>query len=216
MTHIDREGIAQAVPREWWIRRVDSGAVAVSFDFDVMSMLDGDDWHDWTQYGEYTVFGDWWVIKKDGTVNQGAVEQLALAIGWDGNLTSVQGPPPNYLVQLTIKGEEYQGKRRYKAAWMNPGDHVPGPAGATAEEVQAASNRFGSLLRAAATGAARAAKPVPAPPREERQTTAPSSPSGQPAPQGGPMGPEPPPIQDDMRPGGGSGSGGIDDDELPF
>jgi len=174
MTPIDREGIFRCVPHDWWVTKADSGAVAVSLDLDILEQWNGSSWDDWTQYGQYTVPGDYWVVKKDGTVNQRTVEQLARSMGWDGNLTSVQGAPPNVLVSVSVKADTYEGKTRYKAGWMNPGDFSP-RFGAPPEEVTKLSSQFGSLLRAAAAGAAKAAKPVTAPPREERAEEPPSS-----------------------------------------
>ena len=164
MKQIDREGIFRVVPREWLVKTTEnSAAVAVSFDFDVISQYNGTDWDDWGQYEQHTVFGDYWVIKKDRTVNQGTVEQLASSLGWDGNLDSVQGPPPNVVVQVSVKADTYEGKTRYKAGWMNPGDFTPRASGAPPEEVSKLASQFGSLLRAAAAGAAKVAKPMPAP-----------------------------------------------------
>jgi len=192
VTPIDRDGIFRVVPREWWVTKADSGAVAVSIDFDIYEQWNGADWADWTQYGQYTVMGDYWVVKKDGAVNQGTVEQLASSMGWDGNLNSIAGTPPNVLVSVSVKADTYKGTTRYKAGWMSPGDQTP-KGGATAEQMQDASNRFGSLLRAAAAGAAKAAKPVPAPSRAEAPAqAAPQAPEAQ----SGPMGPEPPAIED--------------------
>jgi len=195
MNQIDREGTFRCVPREWWVTRADSGAMAVSIDLDVIEQWNGSGWDDWTQYGQYTVLGNYWVVKKDSTVNQGTVEQLASSMGWDGNLTSVQGAPPHVLVSISVKADTYKGTTRYKAGWMNPGDQEP-KGGATAEQVQDAANRFGSLLRAAAAGAAKAAKPMPAPPREERAE-------------------EPPPSGDADAPAG-THPDSTGDDDLPF
>ena len=163
MRQIDREGIFRAVPREWWIRTTtNSMAIAVSIDSDIVAQFNGADWDDWSGYEQHTVIGDWWVIGKDGGVNLRAVEQLASSIGWDGNLDNLQTRPPRVLVQLVVKPDIYQGKTRYKASWMNPGDFTP-RSGASPEEVTKLSSQFGSLLRAAAAGAAKIAKPVPAP-----------------------------------------------------
>lgn len=203
MRQIDRKGIFQAVPREWRVRTTDnSSAVAVSLDFDLLAQWNGTGWDDWSQYELHTAFGDYWVIKRDRTVNQGTVEQLAASLGWDGNLDSVHGDPPNVLVQITIKDETFQGKTRFKAGWMNPGDWSPGPAGAPPEEVSQLSSQFGSLLMAAAAGAAKQAKPVPAPARTEEApaAAAPAAAQAPAQPQDGPLGPEPPPAGDDDLP----------------
>ena len=193
------------MPREWWVNKADSGAISISIDFDITAQFNGSDWDDWSQYEPHTCIGDYWVVKKDGTVNQGTVEQLATSLAWDGNLASVRGAPPRYLVQISVKADTYKGSTRYKAGWMNPGDFTP-KGGASDEEVQQAAGQFGSLLRAAASGAAKQAKPVPAP---ERAAVGANGSAGG----GGPVGPEPPPLGDENAP---PGSGGPDDDELPF
>ena len=194
MKQIDREGIFRVVPREWWIKTTEnSAAVSVSFNFDIIEQWDGADWVSWREYEQHTVFGDYWVIKRDRTVNQGTVEQLATSLGWDGNLESVIGAPPNIIIQVSVRADTYEGKTRYKASWMNPGDFSP-RSGAPPEEVTKLSTQFGSLLRAAAAGAAKAATPVAAPPREEYTE-------------------EPPPPGDaDQRPHPDS----TGDDQIPF
>lgn len=200
MRQIDREGIFRVVPREWRVRTTESSAsVAVSFDFGIDAQWNGQGWDDWSGYELHTVYGDWWVIKKDRNINQGAVEQLANSLGWNGSLDSVNGQPPQVFVQVTVKAETYEDKTRYKAGWMNPGDFTPGPVGAPPAEVAKLQLQFGSLLRAAASGAAKAAKLVPAP---ERKTEKP-----------------PPPGDADMAgPGGGGGvhPASTGDDDLPF
>ena len=41
----------------------------------------------------------WWVVKKDGTVNQSAVEQLKKSLGWNGDaLAAAAKKPVNYVV----------------------------------------------------------------------------------------------------------------------
>ena len=166
MRQIDREGIFRAIPREWWVRTTDnSRAVAVSIDSEIIEQFNGTGWDDWSQYEQYTAIGDWWVIGKDGGVNVTAIEQLASSLGWAGTLDSVRGAPARVIGQLTVKADTYDGKTRYRAAWMNPGDFTP-RSGASSEEVVKLSAQFGSLLRAAAAGAARTAKPIPAPERK--------------------------------------------------
>lgn len=180
---IDREGIFKVRPREWWVRKADSNAVAVSFDFDILEQHNGTDWDSWAEYEQHTVFGDYWVVKKDGTINTAVVEQLAASIGWDGNLSAVQDTPPNVVAQITVKAETYEGKTRFKAGWMNPENFTPGPAGAAPEEVNQLQSQFGSLLRAAAAGAGGNGAPATTAP-----AAAPTSTS------------EPPPPGDDDRP----------------
>ncbi len=150
MRPLDREGIFKARLVSWKIRDTSSGAVAVSCEFHVLSEWDGVDWADWSEYDEHRCFGDWWVVKKSGQINTGAVEQLTRSLGWSGDLQSVLGSPPERTVQISVKADEYNGQTRFKADWMNPENHEP-QQGASQEKVGQLQARFGSLLRAAAS-----------------------------------------------------------------
>ena len=156
MRLLDREGIFKARLLGWKVLDVKSGAVAVSCELHVLAQWDGaGGWSDWSEYEEHRCFGNWWVVKKGGQINMGAVEQLAESLGWNGDLQSVLGsPPPDSTVQITVKADEYNGQTRFKAAWMNPENHAPQQPGADKEKVGQLQNRFGSLLRAAAASAA--------------------------------------------------------------
>lgn len=164
MTALDRPGIFKATIQSWCVRKAEnSKAVAISMEYVVVSQLDGDKWEDWTQYDErYRIYGDTYVVKKDGKVNLSGVEQLAAALGWDGNLASVLGDPPDVVVQINVKEEAWmdnEGTERtsLKVKWLNPGDYTPEPRGESDADVKALGAQYGSLLRAAAAGAARAA-----------------------------------------------------------
>lgn len=165
MRRLDRPGIFRARPLSWGIRRAESGAIAVAFEYLILAQLDGTEWIDWSGAEEHTVFGDTYVVKKDGTVHTSGVEQLVAALGWDGDLRSVAGRPPQVVVQVTVKEEEWKGQRRLKVGWVNPGDYTPRPESASDDDVARLQVRFGSLLRAAASVATKKApaKPTPAP-----------------------------------------------------
>jgi hypothetical protein len=82
------------------------------------------------------------------------------------------------VVQITVKEEEYQGKKRLKVSWVNPGDYSPRPEAASDGDVARLQVRFGSLLRAAAAVATKKApaKPAPAkPPAPAPSTGVPTS-----------------------------------------
>lgn len=153
MKQLAQAGIFKVRPTHWEVYEAQSGAVAVSMTFLVLEELDeSNQWASWDGYEGHQVYGSWWMIKKDGTVNVGAVEQLVECLGWNGNLTSVVGDPPPKTVQVTVKDEVYEGITRYKASWMNPEDFAGGGGSFGVDEVgvKALQSRFGSLLRAAA------------------------------------------------------------------
>jgi len=184
MKRLEQEGIFKMKPLSWDIREAESGAVAVSMSFKVLEELVDGKWESWATYEEHMVYGDWWVVKKDGTINEGAVEQLATSLGWDGNLASVTGTPPEKIVQVLVKPDTYEGVTRYKGSWMNPEDYTGGaPGAADPATVKGLQTRFGSLLRAAAAGAkAGAPKPVAKAPSK-----AGPKPKAAPAPESPPM-----------------------------
>ncbi|HOX27490.1 MAG TPA: hypothetical protein PLL30_17350 [Candidatus Krumholzibacteria bacterium] len=163
---LDREGIFMARAKSWLIRTFDnSEAVAVNIEFQILGQLnDQGGWDDWRQYDEHTVYGMFFIVKKDGTINTTTMEQLAKSLGWDGNLLAVMdAPPPKTAVQITVKADEYQGKVTYKASWINPKDFSPQPQGASDAKVSQLQARFGSLLRAAAAAAKQSAPVAAAP-----------------------------------------------------
>jgi len=149
---LEREGIFKARPFKWDVRKADSGAIAVSFGFEILAQYDNNGgWIDWPDT-DFFCYGDWWVVKKTGQINTAPVDQLVLSLNWDGGLKTVPSSEcPETVVQITVKAETYQEKTRYKASWMNPEDYTPGGIGASAEEAQQLDAQFGSLLRAAAS-----------------------------------------------------------------
>jgi hypothetical protein len=176
---LDRPGIFKARPLSWAVRTADSGAVAIALEYLILAQLDGTEWVDWSGAEDHTVFGDTYVVKKDGTVHTSGVEQLVAALGWNGDLRSVTGAPPKVVVQINVKEEEYQGKKRLKVSWVNPGDYSPRPEAASDGDVARLQVRFGSLLRAAV---AIATKKVPAkPPTPPAPTPAPTAAGPRPA-----------------------------------
>ena len=180
---IDREGIFKARPLSWEIYRAESGAVAVSMNFEITAELnESSDWDDWTQYEQHTCYGNWWVVKRDKSINMNPVKQLAESLGWDGNLSSVSPDnPPDQIVQITVRENVYQDNLRYRADWMNPGDFTPSPRSASPEDVQQLETQFGSLLRAAASAVQPTPPPPPSPPAP-MPTDEPSTDDGAPAP----------------------------------
>jgi len=159
---IDREGTFMARPISWGVKTAkDTQAVAINMGFLITAQRDGDQWTDWTGYGDHHAYGDYWIVKKDGTINTQTVDNLVRAFGadavkWMGDLRKIDGPPPDTMVQIVVKEDEYQGVVRYKAAWINAADYEPQPFLADAQAVGGLQGRFGSMLRAAASASAKA------------------------------------------------------------
>ncbi len=157
---LDRAGIFKARPYDWSVQpSQNSKSVAVSMGFLILEELEGSEWVSWANTDPYVVRGWWYVIGREGKINTTAVEQLAKSLGWDGDLAVVGGEPPDKVVQIVVKTEEYEGKSRTKATWMNPEDYTPEFGGASSEDVSKLKSQFGSLLKAAAAGATKGQKP---------------------------------------------------------
>lgn len=173
--NLDRAGIFKARPFSWKVKTFsNSSSVAIAIEFVVLAQLDGGEWQDWDGYAEHRVWGDFFVVKKDGKPNTTTVQQLAASIGWDGSL-KLPLQPPQRVVQITVKEEFYKEQTYYKAQWINPEDFVPTGGGASEEEVHQLDARFGSLLRAAASTKAPPPKTEKASPPKQ---SAPPLPSG--------------------------------------
>jgi hypothetical protein len=170
---LDREGIFRVKPFDWSIQPSGSSkAIAVSVGCVVTAQYDAGEWVSWTEYEPYQVRGWWYVIGKDGRVNQKAVDQLALSLGWDGDLRTIRNSnPPDIEVKVTVKANVYNEKTTYKATWMNPGDYTPEPSGASDEDVSKLVVQFGSLLRAAAAASKKTAGKTTPPVKAKTKTS---------------------------------------------
>jgi len=175
---MDRAGTFKAKPVYWGLNRYDTGSIAVSMKFEILSQLEDDIWNSWETYAPVAVWGKFFIVKKDGTINTRTVEDLAKATGWNGDPTAVgAGEAPDCIVQLTVEPNEYKGVTTYEAQWINPDGYVHQGGGMSEGDLSDIQVRYGSLLRAAA--AAHIKKPsAPAPERKvpKQQSVAPPPP----------------------------------------
>lgn len=195
---LDRAGNFQAKPVAWNIQTGKEGSksVAIGITFIVAAQWEKDAWTSWAEYEPMTVRGYWYVIGKDGKVNQTAVKQLRKSMGWDGDLQAVAaGDPPGMIVQLNVKANKYNDEITYRAEWMSPEGEVPGAFGASPEEVNALQSQFGSLLRAAASAIPAPAKAAPPAAPAAAKAAAPPKSKAAPAPKTAEA-----PISDEAKP----------------
>ena len=153
MRNIDREGIFRVIPTNWDILRANSGAVGITVDFQILEQWDesAQKWSSWKDYDDYGASGTWWVIKIDKSLNNMAIEQLAV-IGWNGSFpTILNEEPPEIRCQVTVANDSYKGKDRLRADWIKPYTSDPhGFEGSIAEnDLNSLETQFGSLVRAA-------------------------------------------------------------------
>lgn len=172
-TEIDREGNFQANITEYGVKEQESGAIAVAIKADITAMWNGEDWEDWSSYG-MVASGDIYIVKKDGTLNQNAVQSLKQHAGWDcsigGLVDGTWQPTP---CQIVVKADTYKDNVRYRIAFVNDLNRAPGQmSNIDADKAKALQARFGSELRALGGNANRnAEKPAgkpSSPPIEKR------------------------------------------------
>jgi len=178
MPLLNQPGTFKAMPMGWDIsKKDDSKSVAMVIQFHILEAL-GDDnqWQDWREYQPQEITGYFYVVKKDGNINTVQVEQLAKAIGWNGDISlgTLRNGPPEKACQIVVEWEEYNGKDRLKIKWINPEDYTPGLKQSDDSTVQNVAAVYGSQLRAAAAQHLPRAQPAAkkaAPPAKPKPAT---------------------------------------------
>lgn len=156
--NLNRDGKFLAKMVAWRAKQFDSGAVAIGIEFRATDELFGDDWEPMREPA--TVFGDFWVVGKDGSPNTKTAKRMS-AIGWDGTFSSINSPPPEGPVRITVEPENYKGKTTWKVKWVNPLTK-DGDAGGESASTADLDAKFGSKLQQALN---RKGKPDATPPK---------------------------------------------------
>lgn len=149
--------------------------MAVTAQIDDAWNKDEQTWEDWRKYG-VEAEGQVWIVKKDGTLNKGQIESLCRHCGWDGSMVALATSQwaPSKCAFLVTK-DEYEGKVRFRIAFINDHDRVPGQIGNVDEnKSKELQSRFGAELRAIA-GSVKA-KSMPAGPHNQPMNTMPPPP----------------------------------------
>lgn len=198
---VDRKGDFRAEIREYGLQKKDSGSVGIRMKFQLTECwnAEGEAWDDWRDHN-VEAWGTSWIVKKDGTINQTAVESLIKNAGWDGDLASIVNntwkPAP---CQVSTEENVYNGVTSYPVNFINHYDRTPGAnvGNVTADGLKELQTRFGSALRAVAGNA--------------KRNTAP------PAPVNGKGGPKAPPKREAAVPVAETvPPGANENDEIPF
>ena len=190
MRNIDREGVFRVLPTNWDILRANSGAVGITVNFRILEQWDESTqkWRSWKDYDEYEAEGTWWVIKIDKSLNNMAIEQLAI-IGWNGSFPTVLNDnPPEIKCQITVANDSYKGKDRLRADWIKSYTSDPHgfESGIAESDLNSIETQFGSLVRAAI------GTPVPKPVKSPRPKESPAAKQ-----------PTPEPVQQPSEPSAG-------------
>lgn len=166
--NVDRIGTFRGTIRKYGLREYKSGAIAMSTIADLTEFWDEatQQWAPWSEWN-VEVQGDFFVVKKDGTLNQMQVEALMQYAAWDGVFATANAqawkPVP---CQFIVTEDEYEGVTRFRASWINAYDAIPGAIGnISAARAKKLQTQFGSMMRALAGSTTRnATKPEGAPP----------------------------------------------------
>lgn len=166
MQPCDREGAFRGNILEYTVKEFPSGAVSIKYRAELTEIWDGqnEEWIPWADY-DMEVWGDCFVVKKDGSLNDAAIKSLVNHAGWDGKFTSLAEqtwkPTP---CQFSVKKSEYQGTTYYNAAFVNGFDDAPGGSLAPVDPAAAKGldSRFGAQLRALTGNKMRNQSPPPA------------------------------------------------------
>jgi hypothetical protein len=124
-------------------------AVMIGMKFLINEIWEDGEWKDWAEH-QMEAFGDFCVIKNDGTVQESNAKMLQEVCGWDGNLDLkdfLPGP-----VQFRVTSEEYKGKTSYRVAFIDPyeGDARSGGTvkGAEDSDIKRLNAKHRSALKA--------------------------------------------------------------------
>ncbi len=147
MPNIDREGIFRGEVVEAVMRQPKEGSASsiMGLKIRIEQMLgEHNQWVEWSSYG-FEVYADVVIVRKNGELHENGCSQLRDAFGWDGDLDNL----PTGRCSFTVKADEYEGKTRYKADWINPYEYVPqGMKAADEATIQSMKATIGPKLRA--------------------------------------------------------------------
>lgn len=140
-----------------------NGIATFSCEYWVYAVWDGEQW---VSVPQERITAWHYLEKRSGELNESTIGQLRDALGWDGlDPFWLQDAdlPDDFVVQLSIDDEEYQGRVRSRVKWLAAADADPGAGPGLVERAEGAARsqlaaRLGPKLRAIAGGT-----PAPAP-----------------------------------------------------
>jgi len=90
MTQLQSEGDFRARVMKYGLFKAESGSVAVNINFEILEAFDHEEgkWVDW-RGEDVACEGAFWIIKKDGTINERQVDSLVAHTGWNGTMAEI-------------------------------------------------------------------------------------------------------------------------------
>ncbi len=192
---IEEEGVFRVFPIDWTLQEIDSGAVCLAVKLAIARKCQGKEtgWSEEYPPGWYTEHRAWIITVPKGkdkqpipgaepALSEKTVKRLNECGLWNGDFDAVDGPPPRVFMLADVSSEEYEGRQRFRAAWVNPNADEPKPRGKFApvdrgllDQLRAKHQAKARALTAAAPGAAPAAAASPPPGIPAGATAAPIS-----------------------------------------
>jgi len=173
LPQVEHPGTYLAVPVAWGIKKFDSMAVKVWIAWRITAAQSEIGWFSYEGYDPIGVNGDVFIAKKGGKINPTGVEQLKLALGWDGNVRAFTQKPPEVEAQIDVRPDTNSTDGYLKVQWVRARDASP-TRGNNEEEVADLERLMGSAFRAAASDRTPPLRnPQTAPPIARPPTSAP-------------------------------------------
>lgn len=157
----ESKGNYQARPMKWKVGTSKGGAVEFAVEFNCFNFWNGESW----QSVDYDITGYFYLVTKDGKINDTTVKQVKEVFGWNPsngvNWLATAGEFPD--CQIFVDFESYEGKPQAKVKWLNPLNREPnnGIGASDPQEVSSIDAKYGHLFRA--SGGPAAPKPAAKP-----------------------------------------------------
>lgn len=179
MAHeFDREGEFRGEIIDYGLQKArESESLSVALKVRILEAynFETEQWDDWRAYEPYEGFGNVWIIKKDGSPNQNAIESLVKFAGWSGDIAEIVHkqwkPTP---IRFSVAADTYKNETRYKVGFLGDYNSVPvfGIKSIAPDEAKSFQAKYQSQLRAIASGAKRnSAAPSDRPPAPPARQT---------------------------------------------
>lgn len=101
------------------LRRKDGGLLHLSLQFEGRAWKDPATKEYQDIDGGYTIYEDFYLEKKDGTLNDAVIQRLAHVFGWQGDYLALEGSALNADCKITVGQEKYKDKLQFRVKWLN-------------------------------------------------------------------------------------------------
>lgn len=156
-------------PIAWTVQkspRDDSQSTAIRIAYSIVARWDAESeqWVDWPQ--GWFVYGQHWIVKRNGQLNESAVRMLRESGVWNGDFSALEDDPPQNVTAIaTVAENVYEGNVSYRVDWVDANADAPRTRGgfkpADPELLASLRARFQSQVRAIGGGSPQGTPPAP-------------------------------------------------------